>query len=78
LPFTTTKDFVVLSVNLEGNPMPVYGVYNRLTGHVELIFSQLAQAVLAIQTCQQTMDRIKTGEANGYTDYSAVNNALNN
>jgi hypothetical protein len=69
LPYTKTTDFVVISMQIDGNPLSVYGVYNRLTGHVELIFSQLAQAVLGIQTCQQTMDRIRTGEANGYVDY---------
>jgi hypothetical protein len=64
LPFTHSKDFLVVSLPL--GEVQVYGINNRLTGHTELMFSQLSQAVIQMQTCQQTLDRVRTGEANGY------------
>jgi hypothetical protein len=67
LPFTESKDFQIVSIAVADQR--IYGVLNKITGHVEMMFGQLSQAVIQMQTAQQTFDRVKTGEANGYSDY---------
>jgi hypothetical protein len=69
LPYTHSKDFMVVSTMF--GDMRCYGVMNRLTGHIELMFSQLSAAVINMQTAQQTLDRVRTGEANGFFDAPA-------
>jgi hypothetical protein len=70
LPFCEEKDFKITSFALGEGPVGlIYGVFNKLTGHTEMVWPQLAQAVIAMQTAQQTLDRIRTGEANGIVKY---------
>jgi hypothetical protein len=64
MPWAHTADFCIIST-LMGD-VSVYGVYNKGTAHTELLFSQLSAAVINMQTAQQTLDRVRTGEANGY------------
>lgn len=64
LPYLMTADFRVVSTVL--GDMRVYAIMNIMTGHLEMMFSQLSAAVLNMQTAQQTLDRVRTGEANGY------------
>lgn len=70
LPYTHSRDFMVVSLPVQ--EAKVYGLYNKITGHVEIVFGQLSAAVLNMQTAQQTLDRVRSGEANGYTDYSVT------
>lgn len=63
-PWAHTHDFCLISTPM--GDMSVYGVFNKLTGHIELLFSQVSAAVINMQTAQQTFDRVRTGEANGY------------
>jgi len=64
MPYTETKTFRIVALTM--GDIPVYGIYNKLTGHVEMMFSQFSQAILNMQTMQQTFDRVLTGETNGY------------
>jgi hypothetical protein len=67
LPYAHSRDFMVVSI-LAGDTK-IYGLYNKITEHTEIVFGQLSAAVINMQTAQQTLDRVKSGEANGYTDY---------
>ena len=64
LPYLITADFRVVSTVM--GEMRVYAVMNTVTGHLEMVYSQLSAAVINMQTAQQTLDRVRTGEANGY------------
>jgi hypothetical protein len=64
MPWAHTANYCIVSMDM--GEVKVYGVFNTFTGHIELVFSQLSAAVINMQTAQQTLDRVRTGEANGY------------
>lgn len=66
IPGTETADFKVLSVPL--GEIRVYGVYNKLTDHVEVMTSQLVSAILAMQASQQALQGVREGTINGYNE----------
>lgn len=71
-PWAATRDFRIISQDV-GDGVKVYGVENTVTGHIELMFTQVSAAVINMQTAQQTFDRVRSGEANGYFEVPAAN-----
>lgn len=75
IPGTETADFKVLSVPL--GEIRVYGVFNKLSNHVEVMTSQLVSAILAMQASQQAWNGVKEGTINGYHEPPPGNQAVN-
>ena len=63
-PYAELKYFKVVTTSPK--PHTLYGIINKSTGVCELVFNQLAGAVINMQTMEQTLGRVKSGEAHGF------------
>jgi hypothetical protein len=72
LPFAESKHYKVLLESVRNPTCPSgfdwqYGIVNKLTGILEFRSNSLALAVLVMQNQQQQLDKVITGELNGYS-----------
>lgn len=71
LPFVETQDFKVMQEAVKNDGLPSgwdwqYAVINKLTDIVEMRVFTLAAAVVIMQNCQSSLDKVITGEINGF------------
>jgi len=71
LDYAELKDYVVCAESIAQEALPSgwdwqYCIINKLTGVVENRVGSLPMAVIMMQSMQQLLEKVKTGEANGY------------
>lgn len=68
---TATKDFELVRETVTSSLMPtgqdyMYGLRNKQTQMIELRGHSLALSIIVMQNQQQMMDKVRSGEMNGY------------
>lgn len=68
---TSTQDFELVQETVLSSLLPngtdfMYGLRNKRTGIVELRGHSLALSIIVMQNQQQMIDKVRSGEMNGY------------
>jgi hypothetical protein len=71
MPIAESKDFAVALESVRNEMQPSgfdwqYAVINKLTGIVEARSLSLSMSIIYMQSSQQMLDKVMTGELNGY------------